>query len=87
MFIITFLVNIWHTHAVADLRGAQGSRPPPTGDQILSIPCIFWENLSKLYVGVPPGELAPPPRGNPGSATVMVWLFSCLTSSIQLYYN
>ena len=25
--------------------------------------------MAKSYVGAPPGELAPPPRGNPGSAT------------------
>ena len=42
---------------------------PPPGVQILSISCSFWEILAKSYVGAPPGELAPPPRGNPGSAT------------------
>ena len=42
---------------------------PPLGVQILSISCSFWGNLAKSYVGAPPGELAPPPRGNPGSAT------------------
>ena len=42
----------------------------PLGAQILSISCSFWENLAKSYVGAPPpGELAPPPQGNPGSAT------------------
>ena len=51
--------------------GVRGTRPPP-GAQILSIACSFWENLAKSYVGAPPGELAPPPRGNPGSATVYV---------------
>ena len=25
--------------------------------------------MAKSYVGAPPGELAPPPRRNPGSAT------------------
>ena len=25
--------------------------------------------MAKSYVGAPPGELAPPPRVNPGSAT------------------
>ena len=43
-------------------------RAPP-GVQILSISCSFWEHLAKSYVDAPPGELAPPPRGNPGSAT------------------
>ena len=45
------------------------ARPPPPGVQILSISCSFWEILAKSYVGAPPGELAPPPRGNPRSAT------------------
>ena len=52
---------------MADLRAARGTSPPPV--QILSISGSFWENLAKSYVGTPRGELAPPPRGNPGSAT------------------
>ena len=48
--------------------GARDPRPP-LGAQILSISCSFWENVAESYVGAPPGELAPPPRGNPGSAT------------------
>ena len=47
------------------------TRAPPPGVQILSISCSFWEILAKSYVGAPPGELAPPPRGNPRSATVL----------------
>ena len=44
----------------------------PPGVQILTISCSFWEILAKSYVGAPPPsrELASPPRGNPGSATV-----------------
>ena len=50
-------------------KGGHEGRAPP-GVQILSISCSFWENLANSYVGAPPpGELAPPPRGNPGSAT------------------
>ena len=67
----TFLSAVHlNTYAVADLRGARGMHTP-LGVQILSISCSFWENFSKSYVGAPPGELAPPPRGNPGYATVM----------------
>ena len=44
--------------AVADLRGAQGTRAP-LGVQILSISCSFWENLAKLYFGAPRGVGAP----------------------------
>ena len=52
-------------------KGGGGEGPPPQGVQILSISCSFWENLAKSSVGAahPLGELAPPPRGNPGSAT------------------
>ena len=64
------------------------TRPPP-GVQILSISCSFWENLAKSYVGAPPGELAPPPRGNPGSATGKECLrcknVNKLDMKIQLY--
>ena len=49
--------------------------------QILSISCSFWDNLANLYVGAPPGELAPLPRGNPGSATAYYWLPLHLTNS------
>ena len=46
----------------------------PLWVQILSISCSFWEILAKSYVGAPPpphlGGLAPPPRGNPRSATI-----------------
>ena len=57
---------------MADLRGRRGRAPPPLGVQILSISCSFWEILAKSYVGAPPGELAPPARGNPGSATELI---------------
>ena len=44
--------------SVADLRGAQGMRPP-LGIQILSISCSFWENLAKSYVGARLGSWRP----------------------------
>ena len=59
-------------YSVADLHSKILNARPPLGAQILSISCSFWENLAKSYVGAPPGELAPPPRGNPGSATGIV---------------
>ena len=49
-------------------KGGGARDTPRLGVQILSISCSFWENLAKSSVGAP-GELAPPPRGNPGSAT------------------
>ena len=43
---------------VADLR--EGARDVyPSGVQILSIPCSFWENLAKSYVGAPLGSWRP----------------------------
>ena len=39
------------------------------GIKIPSISLSFGENLAKSYAGAPPGELAPAPRGIPGSAT------------------
>ena len=53
--------------AVADLRGARGTRPP-RGSKFFQFHSVFgkiWQNRMLA----PPGELAPPPRGNPGSAT------------------
>ena len=55
--------------AVADLRGAQGTCTPPRF-KFFQFHAVFgkiWQNRML----VPPGELVPPPRGNPGSATVM----------------
>ena len=51
---------------VADLRGARGT---PRGPKFFQFHAVFgkiWQNRMLA----PPGELAPPPRGNPGSATV-----------------
>ena len=51
--------------------GARGMRTP-LGAQILSILCSFWENLAKSYVCAPPWGVGAPPRGNPGSASVVM---------------
>ena len=54
---------------MADLHSKILDAPPRS--KFLSISCSFWEILAKSYVGapLPTGELAPPPRGNPGSTT------------------
>ena len=57
------------TRAVADLHSKILDAPPPGGPNSFNF-MQLWENLAKSYVGGPPGELAPPLRGNPGSATV-----------------
>ena len=55
--------------SVADLRGARGT--PLPGVQILSISCIFWENLAKSYVG------APLPRGIGAPSSRKSWIRHC----------
>ena len=56
-------------YAVADLRGKRGTCDP-RGSKFFQFHAVFgkiWENRMLA----PPGELAPPPRGNAGSATGM----------------
>ena len=61
--------NISHFN-IRSKRGWEG-RPP--GVHILSISCSFWEIWQNcMFVPPPPRKLAPPPRGNPGSATSFV---------------
>ena len=54
--------------AVADLRGgARDSRPRgPNSFNFMQ----FLGKYGKIVCWRPPGELAPPPQGNPGSVTV-----------------
>ena len=59
-------------YAVADLHSKILDARPQPQVQILSISCSFWENLQNRMLAPLPGELAPPPRGNPGFATAMV---------------
>ena len=62
---------VFFAHGNYFIGESGGGAPPsrPSGVQILSISCSFWENFAKSYLGAPPGGLAPPPWGNPGSAT------------------
>ena len=50
---------------VADLRGREGRPPGPKFFQFHAVFGKIWQN----HMLAPPGELAPPPQGNPGSAT------------------
>ena len=50
-------------------KGGTRDVHPPGGTNSFNF-MQFWGNLAKSYVGALPGGLAPPPRGNPGSATV-----------------
>ena len=44
----------------------------PRGPKFFQFHAVLGKILAKLYVGAP-RELVPPPRGNPRSATEMVW--------------
>ena len=50
--------------------GAREVRPPPRCPNSFNF-MQFLGNFGKIVCWRPPGELAPPPRGNPGSATGM----------------
>ena len=72
-------VDFHYTIPVAGLHSKILDAPPPPGIQILSNSCSFWKILAKSYVGARPGELAPPSRGNPGSATAFTFSISIST--------
>ena len=55
---------------MADLRGARGMHAPPGGPNSFNF-MQFLGKFGKIVCWRPPGELVPPPRRNPGSATVM----------------
>ena len=44
----------------------------------------FLGNSTNLYVGAPPGELAPPPRGNPGSTTALCSSYCLFTPNVYI---
>ena len=54
---------------VADLRGGARDAHPPGGPNSLNFNQLLGKFGKIICWRPPPGELAPPPRGNPGSAT------------------
>ena len=92
----TVFRKIWQNHMMAPLGGLapllRGILDPPLPwylNQLHwwilggpnSISCSFWENIAKSYVDAP-GGLAPPPRGNPGSATELS--INCFRNALKL---
>ena len=66
---------------MADLRGgARDARPP--GPKFLHFHAVFGKNWPNNRLTPPPFGLAPPPLGNPGSATAK-WLESRLLNVIS----
>ena len=62
--------------SLADLGGAPPARPPygPKCSQFHAVFRKMWQN--HMLVRPPPGGLAPPPTGNPGSAPACL---QCIT--------
>ena len=60
--------------SVADLHSKILDVPPSPGGPNSFNFMQFLGNFGKIVCWRPPGELAPPPRGNPGSATVYVFI-------------
>ena len=59
--------------------------PPPGGPKFFQSHADFWKFSVKSYVGAPSaGELAPPPRGNPGSATDLLRVVNQILNSLFL---
>ena len=77
-------VPVYLSVSVADLMGGCERRLPPPGFKFFQFHAVFgeiWQNR-KLAQPPSPGGLAPPPRGNPGSAT---GLFVC--ASVYQYVS
>ena len=56
-----------HSFSVADVRGHEGR---PLGSKFFQFHAVFGKILQNRMLAAPsPGELAPQPQGNPGSAT------------------
>ena len=55
--------------SVADLHSKiLDARPPPRGSKFFQFHAVFGKFWQNRMLAPPPGELAPPPGGNPGSA-------------------
>ena len=79
------LLLLESNYCIGGSRGGVRDARPPLGVQILSISCSFRENLA---CSRPPWRVhAPPPRENPGSATVLNYLtvsYTCSSTSTCL---
>ena len=60
----------WNAFSGGSKRGCEGCMPPPPPRHPNSFNFMqFLGNFGKIICWRPPRELAPPPRGNPGSTT------------------
>ena len=64
--------HLMHGGQVVDLRGVQG-KCAPQGSKFFQFHAVFGK-IWRIRMLAPPGQFAPPPRGNPGSATGALWV-------------
>ena len=63
------MINLLIINSIGGSKGGrEGRAPPPGGPNSFNF-MQFLGKFGKIVCWRPPGELAPPPRGNPGSAT------------------
>ena len=81
----TTVKRLWDKHiylyTVADLRGREGRPPGPKFSQFHAVFGKIWQNRMLVL----PRELAPPPRGNPGSATAIYIYIYIYISHVHIY--
>ena len=76
-------------HMIVNSSGSKGSArdaPSPPGSKFFQLHAVFgkfWQNRMLA----PPGELAPPPRGNPGSATGEAYPLGFLAEPKQNFFE
>ena len=82
--------TLWKTsclhwiYTVADLHSKiLDARPPPPGPKFFQFHAVFGKIWQNRMLAPPPGELAPPPRGNPRSATATGFII--LTPYLALF--
>ena len=64
---MTLILSNSSMESVADLRGRKGRALP--GSKFFRFHAVFGKIWQKCVLAPPPGELASPSRGNPGSST------------------
>ena len=67
-FLASHTVSAKPAHPVSGgSKGVRGTHAPPEGSKFFQFHAVFGKICQNRMLA-PPGELAPPPRGNPGSA-------------------
>ena len=85
VFEFSYILSIYSNYSVVDLHSKIFGRAPPSGGPNSFNFMQFSGKIGKIICWRPPGELAPPPRGNPGSATVITSFFLSITQANHLH--